>query len=159
MKPVSHWDTGASVILVKEKNDPTIAAIGSQTACVEHKLTVLLKNIEDYDHNATRFGLITKAENLVKHVPTPYKVSFALELPNEPGSLATVLSNFANCGVNVSSVKSRPEPGRPWHYRFFVDIQVANEVQHEKIYAYRREFKYNVRLLGLYPVGGVATVE
>ena len=78
------------MILVKEKNDPTIAAIGSQTACVEHKLTVLLKNIEDYDHNATRFGLITKAENLVKHVPTPYKVSFALELPNEPGSLATV---------------------------------------------------------------------
>jgi prephenate dehydratase len=132
MRPVSHWDTGASAILVKEKNDSTIAAIASKKACDEQQLNVLLPNIEDYVHNATRFGLIIKAENLVKHIPTPYKVSFALELPNEPGSLATVLTNFARCGVNLASCKSRPEPGQPWHYRFFVDIEVANEEQHER---------------------------
>lgn len=159
MKPVSYWDTSASAILVRENNDPTIAAIASTKACAEQGLHLLLQNIEDYEHNATRFGLITKAENLIKQVPTPYKVSFALELPNEPGALANVLSNFARCGVNLSSCKSRPEPGKPWHYRFFVDIEVTDQEQHEKIYAYRREFKYDVRLLGLYPAGSIASID
>lgn len=153
MKPLAHWDTSASAALVKERNNPQIAAIASRKACKEQGLSLLLENVEDYEHNVTRFGLITKAENLVKHIPTPYKVSFALELPNEPGSLAAVLTNFARCGVNLTSCKSRPEPGKPWHYRFFVDIEVADEEQHKKICAYRKEFKFDVRLLGLYPVG------
>lgn len=156
MKAVSYWDTSASAAFVKEQNNPAIAAIASKKACDEQELAVLLSNIQDYEHNVTRFGLITKAENAAKHVATPYKVSFALELPNEPGSLAAVLTNFARCGVNLTSCKSRPEPGKPWHYRFFVDIEVADEEQHKKIYAYRKEFQYDVRLLGLYPVGGYA---
>lgn len=155
MRPVQHWDTSASVLLVKERNDPKIAAIASGKACEEHGLTVLLPNIEDYAHNATRFGLITTADNASKHIPTPYKVSVALALPNEPGSLAAVLTNFARCGVNLTTCKSRPIPETPWHYRFFVDIEVANEEQHKKIYAYRKEFQYDVRLLGLYPVGSL----
>jgi chorismate mutase/prephenate dehydratase len=159
MKPVTYWDTSASAIFVKEQNNPTFAAIASRKACEEQELTSLLSNIEDYEHNATRFGLITKATNAANHVPTPYKVSVALELPNEPGSLATVLTNFARCGVNLTTCKSRPEPGKPWHYRFFVDMEVSNEDQHKKIYAYRKEFQYDVRLLGLYPVGGTADLD
>ena len=159
MKSTSHWDTSASAILVKEKNDPAIAAIASRKACEEQNLSILLPNVEDYEHNATRFGLITKADNAANHIPTPYKVSVALELPNEPGSLATVLTNFARCGVNLTTCKSRPEPGKPWHYRFFVDMEVANEDQHKKIYAYRKEFQYDVRLLGLYPVGCSAEMD
>ncbi len=155
MRPLPHWDTSASALLVKEKNDPKIAAIASGKACEAHGLTVLLPNIEDYTHNATRFGLITKAEYAAKHVPTPYKVSVALALPNEPGSLAAVLTNFARCGVNLTTCKSRPIPELPWHYRFFVDIEVTNEDQHKKIYAYRKEFQYDVRLLGLYPSGSL----
>jgi prephenate dehydratase len=159
MKAIPHWDTSASAILVREKNDPTVAAIASRKACEEQNLNILMANIEDYEHNATRFGLITKADNAATHVPTPYKVSVALELPNEPGSLAAVLTNFARCGVNLTSCKSRPEPGKPWHYRFFVDIEVANEEQHKQIYAYRKAFQYDVRLLGLYPVGTSAESE
>lgn len=159
MKPVAHWDTGASAILVKEKQSRTIAAIASRKACEEQGLTILEPNIEDYEHNATRFGLITKADNAATHVKTPYKVSVALELPNEPGSLAAVLTNFARCGVNLTTCKSRPEPGMPWHYRFFVDIEVANEDQHKQIYAYRKGFQYDVRLLGLYPVGDTAELD
>jgi prephenate dehydratase len=138
---------------VKERNNRSIAAIASQKAGEENGLTLLLRNIQDYEHNVTRFGLITRSTNCPKQIPTPYKVSFALELPNKPGSLAEVLTNFARCGVNLSSCKSRPEPGKPWHYRFFVDIEVANEEQHKKIYAYRKQFQYDVRLLGLYPPG------
>ncbi len=159
MKAMNYWDTSASAILVKEKNDPAIAAIASRKACDEQGLHILLPRIEDYEHNATRFGLITKAEYAASHVPTPYKVSVALELPNVPGALAAVLTNFARCGVNLTTCKSRPEPGKPWHYRFFVDIEVANEEQHKKIYAYRKEFQYDVRLLGLYPVGTSAAVD
>lgn len=153
MRPVPHWDTSASAGLVKERQDPKIAAIASGKACEANGLKVILPNIEDYAHNATRFGLITQAEYAAKHVPTPYKVSVALALPNEPGSLAAVLTNFARCGVNLTTCKSRPIPEMPWHYRFFVDIEVANEEQHKLIYAYRKEFQYDVRLLGLYPVG------
>ncbi|HEY9759693.1 MAG TPA: prephenate dehydratase domain-containing protein [Oculatellaceae cyanobacterium] len=159
MKPTNHWDTSASAILVKERQDPTIAAIASSKACEEQDLSILIPRVEDYEHNATRFGLITKAEYAARHIPTPYKVSFALELPNVPGTLATVLTNFARCGVNLTSCKSRPEPGKPWHYRFFVDIEVTNEEQHKKLYAYRKEFQYDVRLLGLYPIGASADVE
>lgn len=153
MRPVPHWDTSASAILVKERQDPTIAAIASGKACEANGLAIIQSNIEDYSHNATRFGLITKAEYAPHHVPTPYKVSVALALPNEPGSLAAVLTNFARCGVNLTTCKSRPIPEMPWHYRFFVDIEVSNEEQHKLIYAYRKEFQYDVRLLGLYPVG------
>lgn len=151
MKSIPYWDTSASASLVKEKNDPHIAAIASKAAAIEHGLSILLSNIEDYAHNTTRFGLITKhlAENLV----LPYKLSLAVELPHEPGSLARFLTTIAKMGVNLTKCESRPIPELPWHYRFFIDMRIADPKQNEAMSELWEAMTPRLKILGRYPAG------
>ena len=39
------------------------------------------------------------------------------------GSLYNILGNFIFNGVNMNMIESRPIPGKPFEYRFFVDIE------------------------------------
>lgn len=151
MKSIPYWDTSASALLVKEKSDPHIAAIAGKTAAIKHGLLILLSNIEDYAHNSTRFGLITK--HLANDLTLPHKLSLAVELPHKPGSLARFLTAIAEADVNLTKCESRPIPEIPWHYRFFIDMEIVNAKQDETISKLCRETIQRTKILGRYPTG------
>jgi len=53
-------------------------------------------------------------------------MSVAFTLEHKPGSLVAALSALSATGTNLTKIESRPVPGKPWEYIFYVDCQIAS---------------------------------
>src|SRR5437763_11581705 len=62
LQPVVRANTAGSAAEVKELGDKTIAAIASELAGEIYGLVSLAQNIEDAEHNTTRFLVLSRAE-------------------------------------------------------------------------------------------------
>jgi chorismate mutase/prephenate dehydratase len=100
-------------------DDARGAAVGAEIAARLYDLVILRRNIEDLAHNMTRF-LVVGREQATRTGKD--KTSLLLVTRDEPGILYRVLGAFAQRGLNMSKIESRPSRRRPWEYVFFVDI-------------------------------------
>jgi len=115
-------DTAMSVERIKEENDPTHAAIASAEAAALHGLHVLRRDIANHRENYTRFLVIAReAEPWDRRVPCKTSVMFVTS--HERGALLAVLNVVAGHGLNLTKLESRPRPGRPFEYLFYVDFE------------------------------------
>jgi prephenate dehydratase len=128
--PTEFWDTSGAAQYVSQSQDPNIAAIASEFAAKQYDLEILASNIEDFQGNSTRFGIVIPYPSEGTSPPVvnqaPYKLSCAVELPHKPAALAHLLGPIADQAVNLTKIESRPIPESPWHYRFFLDMQITN---------------------------------
>lgn len=146
---IEHHDTAGSVRLVKEKNDPTIAAIAGTAAAAEYGLPLLAKNIQDNKENYTRF-LVINPKGTPPHRAN--KTSLVLTTGHTPGALAHALSVFAQAGSNLTKLQSRPVIGDPWKYRFYLDVESAGATFDQQVAAIRQQ-GCTVTILGQYKAG------
>ena len=120
---VAFYDTAGSVQHVVHSGSQAAAAIASVHAASIYGGDVLASGIEDNAANYTRFFFIRSGGQR----PADFdKVSIAFTVPNRPGSLVSALQCFAEHDTNLCKVESRPVPGQPWQYVFYVDYQVAD---------------------------------
>lgn len=121
-------DTAGSAREVSESDRPGVAAIASQRAGALYGLNVLASNIHDHTDNRTRFWLIAQRPVGISVSPLGlYKTSIVFDVPNVPGSLVKVLMHFSNGGLNLNKVESRPRPGVPFAFRFWIDVAGRSE--------------------------------
>ncbi len=138
--------------VVNAGKDARSAAIAGERAGQIHGLPVLRKNIEDNLDNTTRFLV------LGKEAPPPSgndKTSVLFAMPSTPGSLLNMLACFADHGVNMTRIESRPSRQGMWEYVFFVDIN--GHAQDEQVKLALSELRAKaamVKLLGSYPAAG-----
>jgi prephenate dehydratase len=132
LQALPFYDTAGSAAHAVSSGG-AVAGIGSEHAASTYGGEVLLAGIEDHAANYTRFLLLracTTAASIVsdsKAGPNiPDKVSLAFAVPNLSGSLVAALQTFARHGLNLTRLESRPVPGSPWQYVFYVDYQLAN---------------------------------
>lgn len=125
VRAAPFYDTAGSVKHVMETRDPEKAAIASTQAATHYGGQILLAGIEDNPENYTRFFLIRRRDQL-RQTANPDKVSLAFTVENRPGSLVRALQIFADMGLNMTRLESRPMPGRPWEYVFYADYQLEN---------------------------------
>src|SRR5882672_12339592 len=144
---VATYDTAGSAKMVADAGLKDAAAIASARAGDVFGLISLAASIQDFDDNITRFLVVGRTP--LKNVAD--KTSIVFSLPNEPGSLFKALSVFALRGIDLTKLESRPIPGRPWEYLFYVDLAVArDEVACTRALAHLGEFAPMLRTLGTY---------
>jgi len=122
MKAVAFYDTAGSVKQLVSSNDKQAAAIASRQAAVYYGAEILARDIEDDAENYTRFFLVRRAGE-AETDPAANKMSVAFTLEDRPGSLVAALTALSAMGTNFTKIESRPVPGMPWEYVFFVDLR------------------------------------
>lgn len=149
LEAIAAYDTAGSVKMLKELGLRDSAAIASSRAAEIYGMSVLARDIETNEENYTRFLVVA----LEDHCPTDDdKTSIAFKLDNEPGTLCGALELFAEEGINLTKIESRPQVGKPWEYVFFVDVQGHREDTGMRNALSRLvEASSLVRILGSYP--------
>jgi chorismate mutase/prephenate dehydratase len=149
--PVTVFDTAEAMRAVAAEADPTWAAIGSPEAAEAHGLVVLRQGITDRAENFTRF-LVLAREPIAVAPRVPAKTSLVLVTSHEEGALLRCLTLLAESGHSMTKLESRPRPGRPFEYLFFLDFEgnVADPGTQQVLEDLRRT-ALAVKLLGSYP--------
>jgi chorismate mutase/prephenate dehydratase len=119
---VLHFDTGAAMRLVHAAGDSTQVAIGAPEAAAAHGLVVLRRGIANHAENYTRFVVLARHPVPVE-LNAPCKTSLILIARHEHGALMRSLGVLAASGHSMTKLESRPRPGRPFEYMFFIDFE------------------------------------
>ena len=146
---VPFYDTAGSVKHMMAKGDRTTAAIASAPAAPEYGAKILEAGVEDNPENYTRFLLLKRKADAV-NIPQANKLSLAFSVAHRPGTLVQALQGLAEAGVDLTKIESRPVPGKPWEYLFYVDFRFTGEEQAEKAVASLTKSCDLVREMGRY---------
>ncbi|MDA1196543.1 MAG: prephenate dehydratase [Nanoarchaeota archaeon] len=126
-----------------------VAAIVPSLAIDHYGLKIIQKNIQDYDHNMTRFFVIGKKSG---EKSGKDKTSIAVTpIEDAPGLLHSLLSVFADRSINLTKMESRPAKSKLGDYVFFIDFQGHRDDENIIDAFVSIEKKFSLKVLGSYP--------
>jgi chorismate mutase/prephenate dehydratase len=136
---------------VRQDQDLSQAALGSEDAARRWGLTVLARDIMDHRENYTRF-VIVGPRLLPCDSRIACKTSLIFTTKHKEGALVSCLNVLASHGLSLNKLESRPRPGSPWEYVFYVDFD--GNLQDTATETALRELAAHVlsmKVLGCYP--------
>jgi prephenate dehydratase len=144
-------DTAGSAAEVAERGDPSVAAIASELAGQVYGLVSLAQNIEDAEHNTTRF-LIMSREPRWPPRGGPAVTTFVFNVRNVPAALYKALGGFATNGVNMTKLESYMVGGQFTATQFYADVEAHPDDRPLKLALEELAFfSTEVKILGVYP--------
>jgi prephenate dehydratase len=151
LTPVVRADTAGSAAEIKELGDLSIAAIASELAGRIYGLVSLAENIEDAEHNTTRF-LIMSREPKRPPLGGLTVTTFVFNVRNVPAALYKALGGFATNGVNMTKLESYMVGGRFAATQFYADVEAHPDDRPLKLALEELAFfSTEVKILGVYP--------
>lgn len=127
IEAVPFYDTAGAVKHVMREGLRDTAGIAAELAAEVYGGTVLVAGIEDHAENYTRFFTLMTGEAAAP--PDADKVTLVFGLEHRPGSLIAALEVVRDAGLDLTKIESRPVPGRPWEYLFFIDARMRDGAQ------------------------------
>ncbi len=145
-------DTAGAARLIAERNSNEDAAIASSLAAEIYGLEIIRKNVEDAEHNTTRFYVMARRPQTPSSDAPRLMTTFVFRVRNVPAALYKALGGFATNGVNLTKLESYMLEGQFAATQFLCDAdghpeQPALRLALEELTFFSSE----VRVLGVYP--------
>ncbi len=132
LQAVPFYDTAGAARHAIQSGNPALAAIAAPVAAEVYAGEILQHSLEDDPQNFTRFFLLARPAHAsavraaALHLSPSDRLSAAFAIPHQPGSLVAALQALALVGANLTRIESRPVPGAPWEYVFFIDLRLPS---------------------------------
>ena len=150
--PVVAADTAGAARELAELGDKTRAAIATKLAAETYGLKIAERNIEDEEHNTTRFVVLAKKRADAKHGKAPVMTTLVFRVRNVPAALYKAMGGFATNGVNMTKLESYQLEGQFSATQFYADIEGHPDDRSVALALEELDFFTSyVRLLGTYP--------
>ena len=121
--PVVEADTAGAARQLRESGDRSAAVIASKLAAEIYGLKVARADIEDAEHNTTRFVVLAAKPDHPKAKDGPVITTFIFRVRNVPAALYKALGGFATNGVNMTKLESYQLEGSFNATMFYADIE------------------------------------
>jgi prephenate dehydratase len=122
---LSTYNTAGAGKAIADRGERGAAAVLSPRAAGLFGLEILADGIGDLPGNRTRFVVLTGADTappVLLAAGEAHRTTLVVAVRNEPGTLLGVLRVFAEHGLNMHKLESRPSRVRAWEYVFWVDL-------------------------------------
>ncbi len=133
----------------RARDESDAATLGSEAAAELYGLAVVEARVEDEISNTTRFLVLGKTDAAASGKD---KTSLVMGAANQPGAVVKLLQPFADAGISMSKLESRPARSGTWEYLFFVVCNAHRE--DPKFAAVLSEVETRaafIKVLGSYP--------
>lgn len=161
---LTTYNTAGAGKLIRDAGERGAAAVLSPRAAALFGLEILAHDIQGVLDNRTRFLIVVPPGSgagagtgagpaaAAARAGGPRRTTLVFAVRNEPGTLLRALRAFAERGVNLSSLESRPSRTAAWEYVFWVDLDAdATEPACAAAIEDLRAASTMVRILGSYP--------
>jgi prephenate dehydratase len=124
---LSTYNTAGAGKAIADRGERGAAAVLSPRAAALFGLEILVDEVGDLPGNRTRFLILgtpgaTTAAPAAGPPGGPMRTTLVMTVENEPGTLLAALRVFAEHGLNMSELESRPSRERAWEYVFWVEL-------------------------------------
>ena len=106
LKAVVHADTAGAAADVAAQGDKSQAAIASSLAAKRYGLEILKSDIEDAEHNTTRFLVMAREAITPDPKRGPVMTTFVFRVRNVPAALYKAMGGFATNNINMTKLES-----------------------------------------------------
>lgn len=129
--------------------DHGAAALVPESTGIEHGLVAIQSNVADLADLRLRFGIASTRPTSRTGSDT---TALVFSVHDQPGALFDALSHFAERGLNLRTIHSRPMPGEKWAYLFYVEVNghVSDRPIVTALEAVKRQARF-LKVLGSYP--------
>jgi prephenate dehydratase len=122
LTPSVSGDTAGAAREIAESQDPTQAAIAPPLAAEIYGLDILRSDVEDEDHNTTRFVVLSQDYVEAPADVGPVVTTFVFNVRNLPAALYKALGGFATNGVNMTKLESYMVGGHFTATQFLAEV-------------------------------------
>ena len=152
LTPVVAGDTAGAAREIAELADPTQAAIAPPLAAEIYDLEIFATDVEDADHNTTRFVVLSPEERRAPSGAGPVVTTFVFKVRNLPAALYKALGGFATNGVNMTKLESYMVDGEFVATMFLAEVDGhPDDLPVKRALEELEFFTTEVRVLGVYP--------
>jgi prephenate dehydratase len=122
LTPLVSGDTAGAAREIAEAQDPTQAAIAPPLAAEIYGLDILRTEVEDEEHNTTRFVVLSQDYVEAAAGAGPIVTTFVFNVRNLPAALYKALGGFATNGVNMTKLESYMVGGHFTATQFLAEV-------------------------------------
>jgi prephenate dehydratase len=150
--PMIAGDTAGAAREIAEADDITQAAIAPPLAEQIYGLQVIARDVEDEDHNTTRFVVLSPDPIQAPAGNGPVVTSFVFNVRNLPAALYKALGGFATNGINMTKLESYMVGGEFIATQFLAEVDGhPDEIGLARALEELRFFTTDVKIMGVYP--------